>query len=56
MVSPQEARRTWLRMYKWQSAARLEVRYVLNLAWFRQRNLVSLHDFTQATPGLSSGR
>ena len=53
---PQEAQRTWLRMDKWQSVSRLEVRYVLNLAWFQQRNLVFLHDFTQATPGLPSGR
>jgi hypothetical protein len=53
---PQHAQRIWLRMDKWQSVARREVRYVLNLAWFRKRDLVFLHDFTQATLGQPSGR
>lgn len=48
---PEEAHRTWVKMNRWQSVVRREVRYVLNLEWFRQRNLVFLHDFTQAAPG-----
>jgi RNA-directed DNA polymerase len=54
--APKEAQRTWIKMNKWQSVARQEVRYVLNLEWFRQRGLLFLHDFTQATPGHASGR
>lgn len=48
-VRPQEARRTWLRMNKWQSINRKEVRFVMNLAWFRKLGLVFLHDSTLAT-------
>ena len=47
-LRPQEARRTWLRMNKWQSTNRTEVRFVMNLAWFRKMRLVFLHDFTLA--------
>jgi hypothetical protein len=54
--APPEARRTWVAMNKWQSVARREVRYVLNLTWFRQRHLVFLHDVTVATLGHASGR
>jgi hypothetical protein len=32
-LRPQKVRRTWLRMNKWQSTNRPEVRFVLNLAW-----------------------
>ena len=53
---PQDAHRTWIKMNRWQSVARREVRYVLNLEWFRQRDLLFLHDFTQTTPGHTSGR
>lgn len=42
------AHRTWLRMNKWQSVMRKEVRFVMNLDWFRKLGLVFLHDFTQA--------
>lgn len=52
---PTEARRTWIKMNKWQSVDRREVRFVLNLEWFRQKGLLFLHDFTQATPGPTSG-
>ena len=41
-----EAKRTWVRMNKWQSMARLPVRFVLDLAWFRRRRLLFLDDFT----------
>ena len=47
-VQPQEARRTWVRMNKWQTTNRTEVRFVMNLAWFRKLGLVFLHDSTLA--------
>jgi group II intron reverse transcriptase/maturase len=43
------ARRIWVRMNKWQSVMRIEVRAVMNLEWFRQLGLLHLHDFTTAT-------
>lgn len=46
--NPPEARRIWVRMNKWQSVTRKEVRFVLNLQWFRKRGLFFLHDFTGA--------
>lgn len=42
------AKRTWIKMNRWQSVMRPSVRFVLNLEWFRQRGLVFLHDFTSA--------
>ena len=45
---PQEARRVWLKMNRWQSVVRRPVRFVMNLDWFRERGLVFLHDFTVA--------
>ena len=44
---PQEARRVWIRMNKWQSVHRRAVRFVLNLEWFRKQGLVFLNDFTK---------
>ena len=52
----QEARRIWVKMNKWQSVERKEVRFDLNLQWFRRMGLLPLHDFTRATPGPRSGR
>ena len=52
----QEARRIWVKMSKWQSVERKEVRFVLNLQWFRGLGLLPLHDFTRAIPGPRSGR
>ncbi len=52
----QEACRIWVKMNKWQSVERKEVRFVLNLQWFRRLGLLPLHDFTRATPGPRSGR
>jgi hypothetical protein len=43
----QEARKTWIKMNKWQSVSRTAVRFVLNLKWFRRRGVVFLDDFTQ---------
>jgi len=51
-----EARRTWVRMNKWQSVARRPVRFVLNLAWFRRRGLLFLDDFTQRNLKLAFAR
>lgn len=48
-LSPDQARRTWVRMNKWQSVMRIEVRTVMNLEWFRKLGLLHLHDFTTAT-------
>jgi len=47
---PRQARRVWVRMRKWQSVNRKEVRFVLNLQWFRKLGLIFLHDFTQRNP------
>ena len=44
---PQEARRVWIRMNKWQSVHRRAVRFVLNLEWFRKQGLIFLNDFTK---------
>jgi RNA-directed DNA polymerase len=46
---PQEAHRVWMKMNKWQSVNRKEVRFVMNLEWFRKQGLIFLHDFTQRT-------
>ena len=42
-----EARRTWVKMNKWQSVKRTVVRFVMNLKWFRSKGLLFLHDYTQ---------
>jgi group II intron reverse transcriptase/maturase len=47
---PQEAQRIWIKMNKWQSVERKEVRFVMNLEWFRNQGLIFIHDFTLATP------
>jgi len=44
---PHKAYRVWVKMNKWQSVERKEVRFVLNLKWFRKQGLIFLHDFTQ---------
>lgn len=54
--APQQARRVWIKMNRRQSVDRKEVRFVLNLQWFRQLGLFCLHEFTMATPGPRSGR
>ena len=50
---PQEVRRVWVKMNKWQSHRR-EVHFVMparsgNLQWFRARGLIFPDDFTQRT-------
>jgi RNA-directed DNA polymerase len=44
---PQQAHRVWVKMNKWQSVQRREVRFVMDLKWFRKQGLLFLHDFTQ---------
>jgi group II intron reverse transcriptase/maturase len=44
---PHEARRVWLKMNKWQSVKRTQVRFVMNLKWFKRQGLLSLKSFTR---------
>ena len=53
---PQEAHRLRVKMNRWQSVHRKEVRFVMNLQWFRKQGLVFLHDFTSVHPELPFGR
>jgi group II intron reverse transcriptase/maturase len=53
---PEEARKTWVKMNKWQSVNRREIRFVMNLKWFRKQGLIFLHDFTQAAFGSKASR
>jgi len=46
---PQEAHRVWIKMNKWQSVESKEVRFVMNLKWFRKQGLIFLHDYTPQT-------
>jgi group II intron reverse transcriptase/maturase len=43
---PPQAHKVWIKMNKWQSVSRKEVRFVMNLEWFRMQGLISLNDFT----------
>ena len=52
----EEAKRTWVKMDRWQSVARRPVRFVLNLKWFRRRGLLFLDDFTQRNLKLTFAR
>lgn len=45
----QEAHRVWIKMNRWKSVSRKEVRFVLDLEWFRKQSLIFLHDFTHQT-------
>jgi group II intron reverse transcriptase/maturase len=49
---PYEARRVWVKMNRWQSVKRKEVRFAMNLLWFRRQSLIFLHDFTQRQQSL----
>ncbi len=49
---PYEARRAWVKMNRWQSVIRKEVRFVMNLQWFRRQGVIFLHDFTQKQQSL----
>jgi RNA-directed DNA polymerase len=48
-LPPHQAQRVWVKMNKWQSTTRKEVRIVMNLAWFKRWGLIFLHDYTKAT-------
>lgn len=43
----QQANRTWMAMNKWRSIKRPEVRYVMNLQWFRKLGLLFLDSLTE---------
>ena len=49
---PYEARRVWVKMNKWQSVRRREVRFVMSLKWFRRQGLIFLHDLTKKQQSL----
>jgi group II intron reverse transcriptase/maturase len=51
-----EARRTWIKMRRWQSVKRPVVKFVLNLKWFRRQNVLFLDDFTQRALKLGFAR
>ena len=53
---PSQAHRVWVKMNKWQSVDRKEVRFVLNLQWFRRQGLLFLHDFTKRNLELAFSR
>jgi len=46
--TPREASRTWVKMNRWKSINRKEVRFVMNRKWFKKKGLIFLHDFTLA--------
>ena len=52
----EESQRVWIKMNRWQSVMRKEVRFVLNLKWIRKQGLMLLHDFTQRTLELKFSR
>ena len=43
---PAEARKTWVKMARWQSVERKEVIFTLNLEWFKRQGLIFLNDCT----------
>jgi len=51
-----QARRTWVKMTKWQSVSRPAVRFVLNLQWFRRQGLLFLDDYIQRNLKLEFAR
>jgi hypothetical protein len=43
---PAEARKTWVKMDRWQSVEQKEVLFSLNLGWFKRQGLMSLNAYT----------
>ena len=43
---PVKSKKTWVKMNRWQSTERREVRFTMNLDWFRNWKLVFLNDYT----------
>ena len=41
-----DARKTWVNMTRWQSVGRKEVRFTLNLEWFKRQGLIFLDTYT----------
>ena len=50
--NPTEAKHVWVNMRRWKSTLRYHVRFVMNLKWFRERDLVFLHDHNLAVSRL----
>jgi RNA-directed DNA polymerase len=50
---PAEARKTWVKMDRWQSVKRKEVLFTLNLGWFKRQGLIFLNDYTNRALELS---
>jgi len=50
---PTEARKTWVKMDRWQSVERKEVLFTLNLKWFKRQGLIFLDDYTNRALELS---
>jgi RNA-directed DNA polymerase len=50
---PQEAHATWVKMNRWQSVQRKEVRFVMNLKWFKRQGFIFFSDFNRQSPELS---
>ena len=44
---PREAHATWVKMNRWQSVQRKEVRFVMNLKWFKRQGLIFLSDLNR---------
>jgi len=51
--NPTEARKTWVKMDRWQSVERKEVLFTLNLKWFKRQGLIFLDDYTNRALELS---
>lgn len=45
-----EAKKTWVKMNRWQSVLRTVVRFTLNIPWFRHLGVLFLNDSTQCAP------
>ncbi len=50
---PAEARKTWVKMARWQSVQRKEVLFTLNLGWFKRQGLMFLNGYTNRALELS---
>jgi len=48
----QRAKRTWIKMDRWQSTVRKEVKFTLNIQWFRDWELIFLKDFVNCNSSL----
>lgn len=51
-----KVRMVWVKMNKWQLVGRKEVRFVMNLEWFRKQGLLFMHDFSLARSPEKFGR